>query len=185
MLLEIAFALLVATTAVFLYLTRHFDYWRRVGADSSLPFFGSRKDLFLTRSHETVDTDRIYRQFRDEPYAGFFEGDQPVLLVRDPTLVRQFFANEAAMPLSRRFHQDEDNPFTENLFFVHGECWKKMRSMIRPGFTTARIKRASGIFLRNIDETKRSLIATTTTAAAAEAWCSKLATSPADTQWTT
>lgn len=160
MLFECVSLVVCALTAAYLYLRRNFDFWKNqnVPYDKPLPFFGSRIRQFFFLCHEGEDTDRVYQTFYDSPYAGMFESDEPVLVVKDPRLVKEFYVNELALPFKRRIHEDEHNAFTQSIPFVSGPRWKFIRTRMTRGFTTARMKTAFLQFQRNADALRDALL---------------------------
>lgn len=77
----------------------------------------------------------------NEPVVGLYAGLRPVLLVRDPKIIRDICIKDFQYFWHRGFHYDESvDPLTRNLFSQSGPEWKKMRNLLSPAFTTGKLK---------------------------------------------
>ncbi|XP_061396400.1 probable cytochrome P450 6a14 [Musca vetustissima] len=144
------------------YLYRHYSYWLRRGIlqETPLPLIGNFKGLGTT--HHLRDIyQRLYNEFKGQaPFAGCYMFMQRSALLLDLDLIKkvlvkdfQYFQNRGG------FHNVEDDPLTGHLSNLKGEQWRKMRAMLTPVFTTARMKymfptvvKVGKILLQTIDE---------------------------------
>lgn len=84
-------ALLIgALTICYLFLKRIFSYWDRVGF-KTLPgyqyLFGHFKDVLFGKQSQPELVEWLYNS-TNEPYIGIYGVTRPMLLVRDPELLR-------------------------------------------------------------------------------------------------
>ncbi|GFT54952.1 cytochrome P450 3A21 [Nephila pilipes] len=139
--------LLGITSLLFLYwyTTRNFDYWKKRGVIYSkpVPFFGSTIELLWKPFHEIEDE----RYIRFGTLYGHFEGNNPVLSVADPKLLREILVKEFSSISSRRFfNAGTGNPVSDSMLpALSGDAWRRVRNIITPTFTTGKIKRMMSI----------------------------------------
>ncbi|PSN43541.1 hypothetical protein C0J52_03714 [Blattella germanica] len=124
-----ALALLLLGWLLYLYLTWNHDYWKKRGVPfvKPIPLFGNFMDAMKLDGHK---------------YGGMFRMGQPVLVVRDPDIVKTVLLKDF-----NSFHDNDidsdvntDPLFGRNPFVLKGESWKIVRGMITPALTTGKIK---------------------------------------------
>ncbi|CAN7994028.1 unnamed protein product [Ixodes hexagonus] len=74
---------------------------------------------------------------------GFFMAEQPYMVVTDLDLIRQCFLKEAATFQDRPQYAVDVEPFTSSLFFLRGEEWKSVRTVLNHSFTAGKVKLCS------------------------------------------
>nr|AVL92829.1 CYP450 [Locusta migratoria] len=135
---------LVALGLLWRYLSWGYGFWRRLGVPHPAPSvpFGNVADVMLARRHFSEVADDIYRQMEGQPFYGFYRVRQPVLMLRDPELVRTIMIRDFASFHDNFFHVNEelDPILARNPFFMKGEPWRKLRSQLSPSFTASRLK---------------------------------------------
>lgn len=134
--------LLVLLTSVFWYFKYTFSYWQRRGikhvpVSSPLGHFGPtfRQEISmgeLTAKHHRSTT---------EPFIGLFACIRPMLLVRDPELIRHIFVKDFQHFVNRGVYSDEKrDPLSAHLFAMNGDKWKNLRAKLTPTFTSGKLK---------------------------------------------
>ncbi|PNF19766.1 Cytochrome P450 9e2 [Cryptotermes secundus] len=148
MVLWISFEALCIITPLLLwglywYCTMTFNYWKkkRIHYIEPVILFGNIKDraLFRTSFHEFQK--ELYRRFDGHKYAGFYEGRQPVLMIRDPELIKlimirdfEHFVDRATLGLS-------SSPYFKNMLInIKGQQWKNLRALMTPTFSSGKLK---------------------------------------------
>nr|CAD7256497.1 unnamed protein product [Timema shepardi] len=121
-----------------------YGYWRRRNIPHiPAPFsiFGNVGDmLFMKKTPALVARDN-YNKLEGEPYGGFFIGPTPVMLIRDPEVIKQVLVKNFTSFMDRHLDIDEKvNPVEENLFFMKGEKWRWLRSKLTPTFSSGKLK---------------------------------------------
>ncbi|XP_034237985.1 cytochrome P450 6j1-like [Thrips palmi] len=124
--------------------TLRYGTWRKKGVPhlTPVPLFGNATLSILQREALFGMLDRVYRHFPGQPYAGFYAGPSPVLLVRSVEavknmLVKDFnvFPNHKLSPAPQY-----DEVFSKFLFCLPGEQWKDVRTKMTSAFTSGQLK---------------------------------------------
>ncbi|XP_049778135.1 probable cytochrome P450 6a13 isoform X1 [Schistocerca cancellata] len=125
------------------HFTRTFSHWRKKGVFYIEPqiFFGNVKDRFTFRCSFHEMQLRLYKQFEGHPYAGYFEGRRPVLIVRDPDLIRNIMVRDFDCFVDRPVLRLKNRPHIDNMLInLKGAEWKKVRAMLTPTFSSGKLK---------------------------------------------
>lgn len=136
---DILVILVGAATLLYLFFKRTYSYWQRKGfksAENVNYLFGNFKRSFLVKENfvETIDT--LYRS-TNEPFIGIYTVLRPVLLLRDPELIRSILVKDFSHFTDRGIHCNEDyDPLSANLIALPGQKWKNMRGKLTPTFTS-------------------------------------------------
>uniref|UniRef100_A0A8C8MIV7 Thromboxane-A synthase n=1 Tax=Oncorhynchus tshawytscha TaxID=74940 RepID=A0A8C8MIV7_ONCTS len=94
------------------------------------PFFGN---LFLFRQgFFGVHTDLIHKYGR---VCGYYLGRRPVVVVADPDMLRQIMVKDFSTFPNRM-------PMSDCLLMLRNEHWKRVRSILTPSFSAAKMKEA-------------------------------------------
>lgn len=134
---------LIISALVYLYLKKCFRYW----ADKNVPFvkpqsllFGSNWDMLLGRVSFQEFHATLYKQLAPHRFGGYFYFQRPLLLVRDPELVKHVLSLDFDSFGDRHVDADETEPLRLNLFNLRGEQWRLMREKLTPAFTPTKIR---------------------------------------------
>lgn len=143
-LIEISSALLILLGTLYVFVQDKYSFWR----DRNVPYikpifpFGSVKNTLLGKMCVSEEYNQCYKVFKDEKYFGVYEGLKPVLVLRDPELIRHIlikdfshFTNRTVMTIDAK--KDYIN---KHLFNLTGSEWKKMRLTLAPTFTSGKMK---------------------------------------------
>ena len=81
---------IVTILSIYYYLIRNYNYWRvrKVTGPKPRIIFGNSKDITLLRMTIGESLQEIYKMYEGLPYVGIYELRTPVLLLRDPQLVK-------------------------------------------------------------------------------------------------
>lgn len=139
---DIVAIVLVALTCVYSYFKYTFLYWQRRGikyVPATSPF-GNFGPAFLQKKQMgEVGLDH-YRN-TTEPYIGLFACIRPVLLIRDPELIRHILIKDFQHFVDRGVYSDEKNdPVSAHLFSLSGDKWRNLRVKLTPAFTSGKLK---------------------------------------------
>lgn len=141
------FLIVVGVIVLFwVFSTSTFDYWKHQGVFylKPTPFFGNMGSLLLMKlsAHEMYD--QLYRLIDKFPYGGFFQMRTPVLVLKDPELIRRILITDFKYFTDRGFSftnvNKQLNPVNENLFHYTGQRWKDLRQKIGPVFTSGKLR---------------------------------------------
>lgn len=84
----------------------------------------------------------IYNLNQEAKYVGFFDGINPMLIMRDPELIKSInVTNFDAFSEHRTFiDETNDSLFGKILFSLRGKKWRDVRSLLSPAFTSSKMK---------------------------------------------
>lgn len=143
---------LVATliASVYLYVKQSFSYWKRRNVPYVEPVFpfGNFINVFLQKLSFSGELQRLYN-ITTGPFYGVYSSLAPVLLLRDPQLIRDVLVKNYMSFEERGWYIDEKvDSMYDNILMQNGEKWKRMRTTLTPAFTSGKIK---GMFPTMID----------------------------------
>ncbi|XP_020280495.1 uncharacterized protein LOC109853117 [Pseudomyrmex gracilis] len=124
------------------YLFQHFNFFKRhsVIHIPSIPILGSMSSLIFQLS--IIDfIKKIYNFNTDAKYIGMYDMMSPVLLLRDPELIKTVLLKNFQVFPNRRGLGDLNDPlFSKSLFSLQGEKWRNVRNLLSPSFTSSKMK---------------------------------------------
>jgi len=125
------------------YSTSTFYYWKKKGVKSlkPSPLFGNVKELALHKRSPAELFQDLYNQFEGERYGGIHQARTPVLLIRDPDLMKQILVKDFAYFPGKGNRPDlKEDPLSYHLFNLEGEAWRYIRTKLTPAFTPGKLK---------------------------------------------
>lgn len=139
---ELAVALSTAALAAYLWFERSYRYWQTRGVpyvDPAFPFgnFGP-----LARGQKSLG-ELLYGLYRRLPGArivGYYGFRRPLLLVRDPDLIKQILVKDFGAFHDRGIFFNEEEPLNRHLFALNGSKWRHLRTKLTPVFTSGKLK---------------------------------------------
>lgn len=142
--------LLASLVALLLYycLSYRRNYWARKKVTSLKPtnfIMGSTGDIFVNKVSLYNYHASMYHRLAPLQYGGYYNFFTPVLVVRDPDLIRTIFTKDFNYFTDRGQPLDEKNPLSQNLFNLKGEKWRILRAKLTPTFTSGKIKIMFGL----------------------------------------
>ncbi|XP_023946091.2 cytochrome P450 6B5-like [Bicyclus anynana] len=156
----ITFFLLFVLILVFYYYgTRNFDYWKKRGVKYEEPlfFFGGNIKFYIDNVSFSERFAALHRAYPNEKFVGFFEGNGPAILFRDPDLIKHVLVTDF-----RYFHRrgvsltkNVTEPLMKNLFTVDGDIWKLMRQKLTPAFSTSKLKAMFPLIIETTEKLTR------------------------------
>lgn len=152
--------------ALYHHITKNHDYWARRGVPHRKGVFpfGSMKDLVLARVSLGDAYDEVYKEFQGERYCGVYVIHRPVLVIRDPELIKQIMVAEFTHFVDRDpFPANSREYLNHHLFLVEGDIWRNMRHKLTPAFTSGKMKNMFLLMLKCSDNLGDYLEKTTET----------------------
>lgn len=135
--------LIAAITIFYLYLKRIYSYWDLKGFKThpgTIFILGHLKMSFMGKEQFGNLTRKIYNK-TTEPFIGFYALTRPVLLLRDPELIRTIFIKDFShFPERGLYCNEKDDPLTANLVALPAHQWKSIRPKLTPTFTSGKLK---------------------------------------------
>nr|CAD7423799.1 unnamed protein product [Timema monikensis] len=123
--------------------TSCFRYWKSKGVHHLTPnlIFGNTFDLIFQRVSRFDMFRKLYEDLDGYRYGGFYQSRNPVLLVRDPELIKRILTKDFSHFIDRfTEHPVNESDLSSNLVQLGGDPWKFMRYKLSPVFSSAKMK---------------------------------------------
>nr|QZP43534.1 cytochrome P450 monooxygenase CYP9G51 [Ephestia elutella] len=107
-----------------------------------VPLFGNAYEIFLTKKQFFYVIDEVYRAFPNDKYVGFIEGTDPLILIRDPEIIKNTTVKDFDHFVDHKefFSEDAEPLFGGSLLQMKGERWRDMRTTLSPAFTASKMR---------------------------------------------
>lgn len=136
--------LVIALVTLYLYLNHQIKYWQKCGIKCRKPtlLFGNLAGLLSGIQNLGQIYTSIYREFKDEPFVGFYKMSTPGVLIRDVKLAKDIMIKDFDSFGMNDIEVDKkvDPLLGRNPFSLVGEEWKYTRSLITPAFSSGKMK---------------------------------------------
>ncbi|CAD0199579.1 unnamed protein product [Chrysodeixis includens] len=145
MILEILIFLVTTIVGYYLWsykqLHKYFEE-RGIKYVPGIPLFGNSFKSTFVKRHIFYDLMDVYTAYPDEKYVGYLELTVPILMIRDPELIKNITIKDFDHFTDHRefFTEDSDPLFAGSLFLMKGEKWREMRNTLSPAFTGSKMK---------------------------------------------
>lgn len=134
---------LVALLLAYVVVKKRHRYW----ADRSIPYlepnliFGNIKDAILHGVPFIESQSSLYRQLAPHRFGGYFVFQRPILLIRDPELVKCVLTKDFShfSDRNKRFAR-QDDVLSQHLFNLTGQKWKNLRAKLTSTFSSGKMK---------------------------------------------
>ncbi|XP_011699841.1 PREDICTED: cytochrome P450 9e2-like [Wasmannia auropunctata] len=140
----ILLSLLAGAIAVYYYFFKNLSFFEKYGIIhvSPVPVVGNMAPVFLRQSSLAELIQKVYNLNQDAKYVGFFDGMNPVVMIRDPDLIKTIAVKSFDLfPDHRGFIDEVNDPlFGKNLFSLRGDRWRDVRTLLSPAFTSSKMK---------------------------------------------
>lgn len=138
------FSILILLILWYYYERSKFNFWSEKGVKQKIPR-SILSDILGSVFQTTAVCDMIkgiYDSFDDVRYVGFYQFLQPILMIKDPKLIKQICVKDFEYFLDRRpfVAEDVDPLWGKNLVALSGQKWKDMRSTLSPSFTGSKMR---------------------------------------------
>nr|CAD7434716.1 unnamed protein product [Timema monikensis] len=139
-LISLAFILL----KIYWFTTARHDHWikRGIAFVKPLPFFGNLKDVVFLKSSRGEVMKDLYNKLEGEPFGGVFFFSNPILIVRDPELIKSILVKDFSHFQNRisRRPGSKPEPLTQHIALLNGPKWRSLRTKLTPTFTSGKLK---------------------------------------------
>ncbi|XP_064549918.1 probable cytochrome P450 9f2 [Drosophila montana] len=149
MLLEFLAIFVVALVLAYRWATANYNFFKERGIDyeKPYPFVGNMHKMVLRQQSMFDLIVDLYNKGNGKVF-GIFEQRKPLLMIRDPELLKQITIKDFDHFINHRniFGTDEDDPhdmdnlFGSSLFSMRDARWKDMRSTLSPAFTGSKMR---------------------------------------------
>ena len=149
----------IALATIYFYVKYLYSYWQRLGIPylkPSFPFDNFGK-IITQRIPLGEQLGELYRS-TTEPFIGIFMLFRPMLLIRDPNLIRSILITDFQYFTDREFYSNvKDEPLTSNLISLKGKKWREKRVKLTPAFTSNKLKMIFPVLLDCGNQLQRHL----------------------------
>ncbi|XP_049814799.1 cytochrome P450 6k1-like [Schistocerca nitens] len=142
----------LSTVFAVLYVTFkiNYTYWKKKGLPYLEPSFplGNGWNTTLMRKCPGEDMKDVYSETEGKDVVGIYSLNNPLLVVRDPELIKTIIVKDFNYFPDRGIYVDEETDhLTAHLFFLGGTKWKGLRQKLTPTFTSGKMRAMFGIVL--------------------------------------
>ena len=136
--------LVIICGLLYYYLKKPLNYFEELGIPyiPGWPVLGNMSSVIFRRKHINDVVREIYNVHSEAKYVGAFDFTTPVIVLRDPELIKSITIKDFDNFVDHRaFIDDSVDPlFGGNLFNLSGNRWKKNRNVLTPAFTSSKMK---------------------------------------------
>ncbi|XP_046816870.1 cytochrome P450 9e2-like [Vespa crabro] len=137
-------AFMAVVFSIYYYIYKDLNYFKKIGLLylEPWPLFGNMGQAIFRQKTMIDLTINAYNLHPKAKYVGFFDMSNPVLLIRDPELIKMIAVKSFDNFTDHRGFVDEvhDPLFGKNLFSLKGDRWRETRTMLSPAFTLSKLK---------------------------------------------
>ncbi|XP_059607443.1 probable cytochrome P450 9f2 [Phlebotomus argentipes] len=120
------------------------NFFKERGIKFAQPYFmfGNSGNLVTRRRTVIEFLVDMHKSFPTEKIFGLFEFRRPIVVLKDPNLVKQLTVKEFNHFVNRRNFLDDDvEPvFSKSLLLLRGNDWRDMRATLSPAFTGSKMR---------------------------------------------
>lgn len=134
--------LAVLVAMLYFYMRYAFTYWERRSFPTIQPSFpfGNFGKVFTQKTSMTGLLSDLYAS-TTESLLGVYSVFRPVVVLRDPELIRKVMVKDFQSFHDRGvFNDEKTDPLTGNLFLLDGDKWRNLRQKLSPTFTSGKLK---------------------------------------------
>jgi cytochrome P450 family 6 len=137
----------IVLAAIYVYYRVSFLYWKKLGVPTlkpTLPFGDLNGSVFTGKRFLDFVND-FYKDFDGQKFGGLYTFTTPLLLLRDPEVMKTVLVKDFDKFHSRGFVTREHvEPLQGNLISVSGSKWRNLRVKLTPTFTSGKMKMMFG-----------------------------------------
>jgi cytochrome P450 family 6 len=128
---------------LYAYFKHSYSYWKKKGVaylEPSFPFGNIADAVLLKKSIGLVFQD-TYNQLEGYQFGGVFAFRRPLLVVREPELIKNILVKDFTHFHDHGMYFDEKgDPLSAHLFSLTGVKWRNLRTKLTPTFTSGKMK---------------------------------------------
>jgi cytochrome P450 family 6 len=146
-LLQLSVVSAIVLTAIYVYFRVSFSYWTKRGVPTlnPTPPFGDISDAIFTKNNFQRVVNDFYKDFDGQKFGGIYNFAVPLLLLRDPEIIKNVLVKDFDKFHSRGvLINEEKEPLQGHLFALSGSKWRNLRVKLSPTFTSGKMKMMFG-----------------------------------------
>ncbi|XP_032682991.1 cytochrome P450 9e2-like [Odontomachus brunneus] len=107
-----------------------------------LPLFGNMAATIFRKKSVGDIVKMVYDRYPETKYAGMYDMISPVIMLRDPELIKSIALRhfDKFMNHNTFVREDQEPLFAKNLFNLRGNRWRVVRTLLSPTFTSSKMK---------------------------------------------
>lgn len=160
MLFEIFCLIAILIFVLYLQHKSNDDYWKVRGIRGPEPqnFFSLIKSMLVTKAFIGDTINKMYENYKDEKMIGMLGGRIPILILKDPDLIKDILIKDFSKFADRgiRLHE-KVNPLSAHLFTLEPKRWRPLRKSLSPVFTSGKLKEMFSLILKSSDNLEEYL----------------------------
>lgn len=93
---EILCGIAIIILTLYYFFTSTFNFWKSRGipGPQPIPGFGTTKDIILGKMSLYDYTTKLYNEYKNEPLIGIYASRTPILIVKDPDLIKDILIKD-------------------------------------------------------------------------------------------
>ncbi|XP_067135721.1 cytochrome P450 3A11-like [Centruroides vittatus] len=147
-----AWFLLGIILALYLFLTRKYGYWKSLGIPEVPPSFFMGSIGLDLKTNQGLQEQKWYKKYGR--IFGIYEGSTPVLMIAEPELLKDILLKDFYVFSNQRKLKFGDPILDKRLYVQNGKKWRNLRNIMRPAFTSCKLKSISKL----IEECTETLV---------------------------
>lgn len=135
------------------FMKKKYSYWysKGVKGPTPLPIVGNFLTVMLQKESATEYVKSVHLKYKGEKLVGLYRGFKPVIVVRDPDLIKQVLIKDFHIFRDRGVSASSSR-LSANLFGAEGETWRILRQKLTPVFTSRKLKEMVPLMQQCVDK---------------------------------
>ncbi|XP_025157116.1 cytochrome P450 9e2-like [Harpegnathos saltator] len=106
------------------------------------PLVGNMGQVVFGKKSVGESSKIMYDKYPGAKYIGIYDFLKPVIMIRDPELIKSIAIKHFDMFTDHRdfIQYDQDPLASQGLFFLRGDKWRKMRAILSPSYTSKKMR---------------------------------------------
>ncbi|CAH0564727.1 unnamed protein product [Brassicogethes aeneus] len=134
----------IALALFYYFIVKPLKYWTKLGVKQGnpTPLFGDSWGTFWKTQSMADFAQQVYYQVPNVRYSGFYQFSKPILVLKDPELIKQITVKDFDHFVDHMtvIPEEADPLWGKNLFSLTGQRWRDMRATLSPSFTSSKMK---------------------------------------------
>ncbi|XP_051175853.1 cytochrome P450 9e2-like [Leptopilina boulardi] len=141
---NILFIIFLFCLALYSYISRKQELFEKSGIPciKPWPIIGNMGPIIMQKMSFGQLLEKIYFMNTKAKYVGFFEFSTPVIMIRDPEIIKSIGTKNYEIFYNRRGFAEEDHNLIlgQDISSLKDEKWRHMRNILSPSFTSGKFK---------------------------------------------
>ncbi|KAI4495561.1 hypothetical protein M0802_008573 [Mischocyttarus mexicanus] len=154
--LELLFALVAITLALYYYFISSFTFWKERGVPGPkpYPFIGNLARPLLGKISVGDYLKELYDdpKYKNDPMIGIYSRSSPILIVKDPEFIKHVLIKDFSKMSDRGLPTSQKvEPLSQHLFTLEPKRWRPLRTRLSPVFTSGKLKEMFNLIVECAD----------------------------------